>query len=233
MELENQINNKIKIEKNNFFNSLLGETINNAIDIGLKTILPDLIENQIIEIKDALIKNGLNDGIQTAVDHAVDFGKSIVGIFTGNFENMTQVRTAMADGGIVDTVSDMLDKVIDKTYKAGYINKSINNIIKNGKDILLENVSKNITKELDEQNNAIEKLERYVSNWKEYYENQDFNGMTKEYNKIQKQIKNIIPLEKIIKETREVETLHNLIKKNGQNFKISDLEQQLVKNLAV
>ena len=233
MELENQINNEINIEKNNFFNSLLGQTINNAIDLGLKTILPDLIENQIIEIKDALIKNGLNDGIQTAVNHAVDFGKSIIGIFTGNFENMTQVRTAIAEGGIIDTVSNVLDKVVDKTYERGYINKSINNVIKNGKDILLENVSKNITKELDEQNNAIEKLERYVSNWKEYYENQDFNGMTKEYNKIQKQIKNIILLEKIIKETREVETLHNLIKKNGQNFKISDLEEQLAKNLAI
>ena len=233
MELENQINNEIRIEKNNFFNNIIGQTINNAIDIGLKTILPDLIENQIIEIKDALIKNGLNDGIQTAVNHAVDFGKSIVGIFTGNFENMTQVRTAMADGGIVDTVSDMLDKVIDKTYKAGYISKSINNVIKNGKDILLENITKNITKKLDEQNNAIEKLERYVRNWREYYENQDFDGMTKEYNKIKKQINNIIPLENIIKETREVETLHNLIKNNGKNFEITDLEQQLVKNLSM
>ena len=29
-----------------------------------------------------------------------DFGKSAIGIFTGNFENMTQVRIALADGGI-------------------------------------------------------------------------------------------------------------------------------------
>ena len=150
-----------------------------------------------------------------------------------NFENMTQVRTAIADGGIIDTVSDLLDKVVDKTYKAGYINKAINNLIKNGKDILLENVTKNITKELDQQNSSIEKLERYVSNWKEYYENKDFEGMTKEYNKIKKQINNIIPLENIIKETRKVETLHNLIKNNGKNFEISDLEQQLVKNLSM
>jgi len=233
VELENQINNEISNEKNNFFNTAIGQTINSAIDLGLKSILPDLIENQIIDIKDALIKNGLNDGIQTAVDSAVEFGKSVVGIFTGNFHNMTQVRIAMADGGIVDTVSDVLDKVIDKTYESGYINKSINTLIKNGKDILLENITKNIANELDEQTNAVEKLERYVSNWKEYYENKDFDGMTKEYNKIQMQIDKVIPLENILKETREVETLHNLIKNNGQNFEITDLENQLIKNLSI
>ena len=96
MELQNEINNNVNIEKNNFLNTLLGKTINNAIDIGLKSILPDLIENQIIEIKDSLIKNGLKEGIQTAVDSTIDFGKSAIGIFTGNFENMTQVRTASA-----------------------------------------------------------------------------------------------------------------------------------------
>ena len=42
---------------------------------------------------------------------------------------------------------------------------------------------------------------------------------------LKKQINNIIPLENIIKETREVEILHNLIKNNGQNFEITDLEK--------
>ena len=59
MEIENQINNNIKIEKNNLLNNIIGKTINNAIDIGLKTILPDLIENQIIDIKNSLLENGL------------------------------------------------------------------------------------------------------------------------------------------------------------------------------
>jgi len=232
MEIENEINNNINIEKNNFLNTVIGKTINNAIDIGLKTILPDLIENQIIEIKDALLKNGLKDGIQTAVDSAIDFGKSAIGIFTGNFENMTQVRTAVAEGGIIDTVSDLLDKVIDKTHKSGYIDSSVTTIIKKGKNILLENISSNIKSELDEQTNSVEKLGRYVDNWKEYYNNKDFEGMTKEYNKIKNQLKNVIPIEKILKDTRQVEILHNLIKNNGQNFEITDLEKQLAENLS-
>lgn len=232
MEIQNEIDNNIKIENNNFLNNMIGKIINNSIDIGLKTILPDLIENQIIDIKNALLENGLKGGIKTAVETGIDFGKSTIGIFTGNFENMTQVRIAVSDGGIIDTMSNILDNVIDKMLEKGYMNRSVTNVIKNGKDVLLENISNNIKKELDDQTNSIEKLNRYVDNWKEYYNNKDFEGMTMEYNKIKKQITNIIPLENIIRETREIEVLHNLIENNGQNFDISNLEKKLVKNLA-
>ena len=233
MKIENEINNNIKIEKNNFLNNIIGKTINNAIDVGLKTILPDLIENQIIDIKNSLIENGLKSGIETAVDSALDFGKSAIGIFTGNFENMTQVKIAVADGGIIDSMSGVLDKVINKTYEKGVINRNISTLIKNGKNVLLDNISKNIKNELEEQTNTLEKLERYVNNWNEYYNNKDFEGMTKEYNKIKKQIDNIIPIENIIKETREVEVLHNLIKNNGQNFEITNIEKELAEKLSI
>ena len=233
MEIENEIKNDIQIEKNNFLNNIIGRTINNAIDIGLKSILPDLIENQIIEIKNVLLTNGLKAGIDSAVENAIDFGKSAIGIFTGNFENMTQVRTAVADGGIIDTVSELLDNIINKTYESGYINRSVSSVIKNGKNVLLENITSNIKNELDQQTNSIEKLERYVKNWNEYFDNKDFDGMTKEYNKIKKQLDNIIPVENILKETRKVEVLHNLIKNNGQNFDISNLEKELAEKLSI
>ena len=230
-EINKEINNNLEKEQNNFLETDLGKVINVGIDIGLKALLPDLIEDQVIDIKNALFENGLKAGIETAVDSAIDFGKSTVGIFTGNFENMTQVRTAVSDGGIIDTMSEILDNVVDKTYEKGYINKSINSILKNGKDVLLENITRNIKNELDEQTNSVEKLSRYVENWKEYYNNKDFQGMTKEYNKIKQHIKNIIPLEKIIKETREVEVLHNLIKNNGQNFEITEMQKEVARKI--
>ena len=233
MEIENEINNNIKIEKNNFLNNVIGKTINNAIDIGLKSLLPDLIEEQVIDIKNSLLENGLKAGIETAVDSAINFGKSAVGIFTGNFENMTQVRTAVADGGIIDTMSNLLDTVINKTYESGIINKSVSTLIKNGKNVLLDNISSNIKNELDVQTNTVEKLGRYVENWKEYYNDKDFEGMTKEYNKIKMQLDNIIPLENILKQTREVEVLHNLIKNNGKNFEITDLDKELAEKLSI
>ena len=91
--------------KNNFLNNIIGKTTNNAFDIGLREILPDLIENQIIDIKNALLENGLKSGIDTAIKSVIDFRKSATGIITGNFENIGQVRTAIGDGGIIDTIS--------------------------------------------------------------------------------------------------------------------------------
>ena len=232
MELNNEINNNINVEKNNFLNSVLGKTINTAIDIGLRAILPDLIENQVIDIKNALLQNGLKSGIDTAVNSAINLGKSAVGIVTGNFENMDQVKMAVGNGGIVDTVSNVLDKAINTTYKKGYIDKTVTSIIKNGKNVLLNNITNNIKSELDQQTNSVEKLEKYVNNWKEYYNNKDFEGMTKEYNKIKTQINKVIPLENILKETRKVETLHELIKNNGQNFNITEAEKNIIENFA-
>lgn len=234
MEIENKINNNINIEenKNNFFNNIIGKTINNAIDIGLRALLPDLIENQIIDIKNALFENGLKSGIDTTIKSVIDFGKSAAGIVTGNFENMNQVKTAVGDGGIVDTISDLLDKVINKAYENGNINKTVFTIIKNGKNILLDNISNNIKSELEEQSNSVGNLEKYLKNWEEQYNKKDFAKMTEEYDKIEKEEEKIIPLENVIKETKRIKAIHNLIKNNGQNFDITEEEEKLAVNLA-
>ena len=217
-----EINNNINLEKsnNNFLNNIFGKTINTAIDIGLRAILPDLIENQIIDIKNSLLENGLKSGINTAINSAVDFGKSAAGIVTGNFENINQVKIAIGNGGIVDNISNVLDKVINTVYQKGYININTKNLIKNGKNVLLNNISNNIKNQLQEQTNAVEKLEKYLNNWK----------MS---NKIEEQSQKIIPLENIINETKQIKALHNLIKNNGQNFDISNEEKRLAKNFAI
>ena len=231
MEIDNNIN--IGENKNNFFNNIIGKTINNAIDIGLRSLLPDLIEKQIIDIKNSLLENGLKSGIDTAINSTIDFGKSAAGIVTGNFENISQVKTAIGDGGIIDTISDLLDKVINKSYEKGYINKTVFSIIKNGKNVLLDNITNHIKSELDEQSNSVEKLEKYLKNWEEQYKKKDFEKMEEEYSKIEKESEKIIPLENVVKQTQRVKVLHNLIKNNGQNFNITEDEERLANNLAM
>lgn len=230
MEIENNIN--IEKNKNNFLNNIIGKTINNALDIGLRAILPDLIENQVINIKNSLIENGLKAGADTAINSAINFKKSAIGIVTGNFENIEQVSTAIGDGGIIDTISDLLDNALYKIYKNGNINNSIYKLIKNGKNILLDNVTNNIKNELKDQNNSIGKLEKYIENWKVNYNKKDFEKMSQEYEKIEKEFNKIIPLENVINETKKVKAIHNLIKNNGQNFNITEEEVRLASNLA-
>ena len=49
------------ITKEEFLNSTLWKTINNGIDIGLRYVLPDLLEDEVIELKNNLINFGLNE----------------------------------------------------------------------------------------------------------------------------------------------------------------------------
>ena len=226
MEIENEIKLTNNIEKNNqkeFLETTLGKTINTAIDIGIRAVLPDFLENQIIDLKDNLIDYGLKEGISKTINNAIDLGKSTIGILTGNFENINQVQSAIQTGGVIDGISDVLDFTLDKVGQAGLINYTIENTIREGKDIILNNVKSNIENTFNKQYESIERVENYINNWKENYENRNFERMEKQYKKLVKEINNIVPLEKTINEARSIENLHLLIKNNGQNF---DLTQE-------
>lgn len=239
MEIENNLNtektilnNEIKGKvQNNFLESTLGKTINAAVDIGLRWALPDLIEDEVINIKNSLIKGGLKEGINTAVSSAIDLGKSAMGIFTGNFESISQAQNAVKTGGVIDGISNVIDTVLNKTTKMGLINKGISSVIHQGKNVILDSVSKNIEESFTSQLNNIEKLSKYENNWKNYFEKRDFDGMQKEYDKIQQKLKEIMPLENTIKEARQIENIHSLIKNNGHNFDLTNEQLELSKML--
>ena len=55
--------------------------------------------------------------------------------------------------------------------------------------------------------------------------------MEKEYNKIEKEIKNLAPIEKIIDNVKIIENLHTLIKNNGKNFNLTKEEIELAEKL--
>lgn len=229
LELDNKIKNN-KTQKD-FLESALGKTINTAIDIGIRSILPEFIDDQLINIKDNLLNYGLKNGITKTIDDAIDLGKSAVGIVTGNFENVTQMQNAVKTGGIIDGVSNLLDIVVDKVRKEGLINNTIAKTIKQGKSVILDNVENNINQMFTEQSQAVEYTDRYINNWKEFYKNKDFQGMEKEYKKIRNNLEKLVPIENTINAAKKIEVLHNLIKNNGQNFNLTEEQIELAKKL--
>ncbi len=229
LEIENKITNEN--EQKSFLETTLGKTINAAVDIGIRALLPDFIDEQIINIKDNLLEYGLKDGITKTIDDAIDLGKSAIGIFTGDFENVGQMQNAVKTGGLIDGVSTLLDTVVDKVSSAGLINNNIAETIKQGKDIILNNVESNIENTFNEQYEAIESVSNYINNWKQEFEKQDFNGMEKEYEKLEEQMQSIAPIAKIIDEAKTIEVLHNLVKNNGQDFNLNNEQLELVQKL--
>lgn len=237
MEIEKNKNIELKQEiineksQKNFLETTLGKTINTAIDIGIRALLPDFIDDQIINVKNNLIKNGLQEGIKKTIDDAVDIGKSAIGIITGNFENVNQMQTAVKTGGIIDEISTLLDTVVNKVQSKGLIDYNIARTIKEGKNIILNNVESNIEKTFTDQIKSVEYTNKYINNWRNYYENKNFEGMEKEYQKIKKELKNLVPMEKTINQARTIENLHILIKNNGQNFNLSNEAIELAEKL--
>lgn len=231
--LQNNLQNNLEIKQNSFLQSTLGKAINNGINIGLRYILPNWAEDKVIELKDNLFNYGLKEGISKTIKSLIETGKSAAGIVTGNFENINQINEAVKNGGIIDSVSEIIDSVLDKLRETGKINNTTANIIKNGKNTILNNVEKNISNSLTNQITASQRMDNYINNWKNNFEKKDFYGMEREYKKIKVELKELVPIESTINNARTIEILHNLIKNNGQNFNLTQQEKELAVKLSI
>ena len=225
-ELENS--QLVTVEKQDgFLNSSIGKVVNTAIDLGLRWILPDFVENQVIDVKNSLIKGGLKEGINKVIESGIELGKSVTGIFTGKFENISQAQNAIKNGGIIDGVSNVIDSALNTSTKKGWIPRNVASLIRQGKNAILDNISTNIETEFVNQLDNVEKLGKYENNWRNYYNSKDFDGMEREYQKIKDKLKELLPLETTIKQAREIENIHLLIKNNGHDFNLSEEQLEL------
>jgi len=236
LELENNLSlnenkNELNKKQNSFLKTTFGIALNTAVDYGLKKILPDFLEDQVIEIKDVLLNNGLKDGINTAIDNAMDLGKSFVGIFTGDFKKVSQIETAVQKGGLIDEMSNLFDKTLENVKDKDYISNDISKLLKESKNIIEKSLDENINVMLKEQNKIINNIDKCIDNWNKYKTEKDFEKMEKEYQKIQEQVEKVIPLEETIQKLKELENLHTLIKNNGQNFELSDVQVALARSV--
>ena len=134
MELQNQLNNNLELknEQKNFFDSGLGKAIDNGIEIGLRYLLPDYIEDGVIELKDNLIDYGLKDGISKTIESVIDTGKNTADVLTGDIKNIDDIQDVLKADRVVDSMSDLLDDVLDKLENSGKINNNILNIVQSG-----------------------------------------------------------------------------------------------------
>ena len=144
MELLQDLTNNFKItdlgkEQGQFMNNMMNSVMNTALDIGLRALLPDLIEQQVIDIKNSLFSEGLQEGINTAINSLKDFAKSALGIVTGDFENISQVQNAVEKGGIFMELGQELTnnfKISNIGKEQGqFMNNMMNSVMNTALDI--------------------------------------------------------------------------------------------------
>ena len=221
----------MEVAQNSFLKSTLGMVINTAVDLGIRAALPNIIEDQVITIKDAILNSGFESGINQAINSAIDLGKSAIGIVTGNFENVTQARNAIKNGGIIDSVSTLLDTAINKAKDNELIPVEAAKIVRRSKNSILDAINSNIESEFMGQMESIEKINNYEDNWKNFYNEKNFEGMEKEYLKIKNELNKVLPIESVLKSARTLETIHLLMKNKDEKFTLSDEEFELANQL--
>lgn len=235
--LENELNNNISTEEvdiekeqNSFLESTIGKVINTGCDIALRTILPDVIEDEVIGIKNIILTDGIKSGIKTAIDSAINLGKSAMGIVTGKFDTVSQAYTAIKSGGIVDSVSSIIDNSVKAAKDNGLIDNTTAKVIKKGKNVIKDCITSGIEENFMEQVDGVEKIGKYINNWNTYLDQKDLTGMNREYNKIKKKIETLLPIENTLKEARAIENVQTLIKNKGNSLEnITEDELKLAK----
>ena len=215
-QLTNDIkNNEISKNQNDFIGNMFKNAINFGVDLGLKSLLPDLIEDQVIDIKNSILEGGFKEGVNTLMKKVNEFKNSITGIFTGNFNNIQEINTATKQGGIIKTVSKGLSKGIDAGVKPGIIPKSIGGILKAGKTTMLNEFSNSLESQMRKEIQKFDTLNDLNKKWYDALDQRDFDKMTKYTEKISALSKDLVKFSNIINETKKIEELHNFIKENN------------------
>lgn len=231
-ELGNKLinNEDLKQLQEGFLQSKVGQIVNSAVDFGLREILPDFVEDEVIEVKDALITGGLKEGIDTAVENAINLGKNIIGIFNENYKNIDQVENSLKKGELIEGISSSIDFIVNKLEDSKIISTNVSDLIKNGKNLILGNVNNNMQNEFNNELKALKKIEKYIKNWEKHYSEKNIEGLNTEFNKIKKQLKNIIPLENIINNVRKIENINKLIE-NTNEFNFNEVYLDLAEKI--
>ena len=183
--------------------------------------MPEFIENEVIDVKNAIINGGIKEGINTAIENAINLGKNILGINNSDIKSIGEAKSILENGNLINGISKSMDFVLEGLSDNNIISKNTFNLIKGGKDLILNNISNNVENEFENEIKSLKKIEKYISNWEKYYSEKNMDGLNKEYKKIEKQIKNILPLKNIINNINKIENINELIK-NNENFDFSE-----------
>ena len=209
----------------------IGNLANTGLEFGLRTILPDFIEDDIIEIKDTFIEEGFIDGIQNIIDKAEDIGKSITGIFTGKFETVEQIKRLIQKDGILEYTSDIIDSILKKMLSKKIINKSTYNLIKTGKKEIINSLEDQLEEYYKTDEDSIEDLEKYCNDWKESFKQKDYQSMENTMKKINRRLEKNKILEKTIEEARNIEKIQEYNSKKGSIDNLSEKEKELLEKI--
>ena len=105
-------------------------------------------------------------------------------------------------------------------------------MVKEGKNAVVEKIKEKIDHELDGQIVYVEELKEQTEKWKNYYQEKDIKNMKAVSKKIDSLMKDIMPIDTILTEAKQIQNLQQLIENNNNQFDLSSTQLELAKMLA-
>ncbi len=197
------------------YGEFINKTIDDIYNEILKAFLPDSIEDKVMEMKEKL-------GVSQLSKNVANFTKDLINNKNEKYanKNISELNIEKETSRIISAIKDSYDLSINQVERLEKNKKTISN-----------KVEQEIDKKIKSYVNAFEKNDQYINEWKEFYNSKDFKNMDKIYKKIEKNMNNIIPTEEKIKEVRKLENVHQLIKRKGGDFNLTNEELELTQKL--
>ena len=220
MELTQNLPKEVKIN--------LPKVTNNALNFGLKAILPDFIEEDIIQIKDSFINEGFEKGLEEAKEKAEEVWKSVKGVFTGEFDTVGEIQKLIQKNGMLDTASDLVDKITKLLLSKKIINKTTYNLIKTGKKEIINALEGELNNYYKVDNYDFEGLSEQIEKWQKNYNDSDYESMEKTAKTILNILDKVDQIEAVITKARNIQKVQKYIQEKGSKEKLTKAERKLI-----
>lgn len=235
IETDKRIENTKETEQKEFLDTTIGKIVDAGLDFAISTFVPDLIEKPVSNLKDKLLSWDFNKEKETISSGALEQTKKLEEnsgkeVDIGNV--VANLKDFLKEEKTINSFSKIIDAAIKELVDKDKISSNVSKMVKEGKNAVVEKIKEKIDHELDGQIVYVEELKEQTEKWKNYYQEKDIKNMKAVSKKIDSLMKDIMPIDTILTEAKQIQNLQQLIENNNNQFDLSSTQLELAKMLA-
>lgn len=235
IETDKRIENTKETEQKEFLDTTIGKIVDAGLDFAISTFVPDLIEKPVSNLKDKLLSWDFNKEKETISSGALEQTKKLEEnsgkeVDIGNV--VANLKDFLKEEKTINSFSKIIDAAIKELVDKDKISSNVSKMVKEGKNAVVEKIKEKIDHELDGQIVYVEELKEQTEKWKNYYQEKDIKNMKSVSKKIDSLMEDIMPIDTILTEAKQIQNLQQLIENNNNQFDLSSTQLELAKMLA-
>jgi hypothetical protein len=197
-------------EKANSIVSNISDAFSNAVKKGTESIkFPDGFAEK---VRTGFEKIDLKEIGNSAALSALKTGMNNLGMKTSTFNNLKDIFDAVRSGDLKKGLSSGLNVAIS----ALKVPSTIKNLIKDGKNIILEKTFEDELKTImKKQQNTISRIDKKCIQMEEAFKNNDTKTLEKTYKSLKNDLEKVMPIQNVILKGNSMVNRYELYKNKG------------------